>query len=97
MERTAELRIPLDLETKTVAEQLFESFGITVADAVRMFLHQSIFTGGLPFELRQPRYNAETEAAIQETKDILSGKIEGKVYSSLEEFYRDLESEDDDA
>ena len=50
----------------------------------------------LPFESRQPRYNAETEAAIQEARDIMSGKIQTKTYSSLAEFYADLESEDSD-
>ncbi|MCL2048181.1 MAG: hypothetical protein FWG87_05590 [Defluviitaleaceae bacterium] len=42
----------------------------------------------------QPRYNTETENAIQETKDMLSGKIRGKVYGNLSDFYNDLESED---
>ena len=38
------------------------------------FLHTSLMEGGFPFQPKQPRYNAETEAAIQETKDILAGR-----------------------
>ena len=52
--------------------------------------------GGLPFELRQPRYNAETEAAMQEARDIANGKVYAKAYTSLDEFYADLDNEDND-
>ena len=95
--RTANLHIRIDPETKKNAEQIYSAFGITITDAVTMFLHQSIYVGGLPFELRQPRYNAETEAAIQEANDIISGKVKAKSYASLDEFYKDLDSENDDA
>ena len=97
MARTADLHIRIDPETKTNAEQLFTTFGITTTDAIIMFLRQSLLVGGLPFELRQPRYNAQTEAAIQESKDIIAGRIKTKSFASLDEFYKDLESEDTDA
>ena len=74
-----------DPNTKISAEQLFAAFGITITDAVTMFLHQSLHVGGLPFELRHPRYNAETEAAIQEARDIISGKVNVKGYGSVAE------------
>ena len=96
MTKSANLHIRIDPETKASAEQLFSSFGITISDAVTMFLRQSVMVNGLPFELRQPRYNAETEAAIQEARDIMSGKIEAKSYTTLEEFYADLENDDED-
>jgi DNA-damage-inducible protein J len=59
-----------------------------------MFLRQSLLVGGLPFELRQPRYNAETEAAMQEARDIMAGKIQAKTYNSFEEYLADMEIED---
>ena len=96
MAKTASLNIRIDPNTKYAAEKLYESFGITITDAVNMFLRQSLNVGGLPFELKQPRYNAETEAAIQEARDIMSGKIQAKSYSSFSEFIADLDSEEDD-
>jgi len=94
MANIADLHIRIDSETKTNAEQLYSAFGLTLSDAITMFLRQSIFTRGLPFELRQPKYNAETETAIQEAKDIMDGKIKTKSYTSLKEFYADLEDDD---
>ena len=93
MAKTANINVRIDPETKTDAEHLFANFGITITDAINIFLHQSLMVGGLPFEMRQPRYNTLTEAAIQEARDISSGKISAKKYSSAKELMEDLESE----
>jgi DNA-damage-inducible protein J len=95
MAKTANLNIRIDPETKAEAESLYSAFGITVTDAVNMFLHQSIIVGGLPFELRQPRYNAETEAAMRECEEMLaSGNF--VTYGSAREMHKAILEEDDD-
>jgi DNA-damage-inducible protein J len=83
----------IDPETKQGAEQLFSSFGITITDAVMMFLRQSLMVGGLPFEVRQPRFNAETEAAISEARGILDGTVQAKTYSSVAEMNADIDAD----
>jgi len=93
MAKTANLNIRIDPETKSGAEQLFSSFGITVTDAINIFLRQSLMVGGLPFEMKQPRFNQETEAALQEARDIASGKIAVKSYSSARELFAELDAE----
>lgn len=93
MAKTANLNIRIDPDTKSNAEQLFSKFGITITDAVNIFLHQSIMVGGLPFEVRQPSYNEETEAAMQEARDMISGKIETKIYASANELFRELDAQ----
>jgi len=94
MARSASLHIRTDPQTKAGAEQLFSTFGITISDAVNIFLNQSLLVGGLPFEVKQPRYNAETEAAIQEARDIMSGKVQVQGYASVAEMNADLDVED---
>lgn len=52
---------------KMQAEALFAAIGLSTADAIRMFLQQSVNEGGLPFRptlVKQP--NAQTLAAIAE-------------------------------
>lgn len=93
MAKTATLNVRIDPEIKKMAEKLYSSFGITITDAINMFLHQSILVGGLPFDLKQPRYNATTEAAIQEARDIMTGKIQTKGYTSVKEMMEDLDDE----
>ena len=93
MVKTANLNIRIDPKTKKGAEKLFSSFGITISDAVNIFLRQSLMVGGLPFEMKQPRYNAETEAAMQEARDIVSGKKQAKSYSSADELFEELDAD----
>ena len=50
--------------------------------------------GGFPFTIRQPRFNAETLAAMQEARDIMSGKIQAKSYKTTDEFIQALNAED---
>ena len=66
---------------------------ICARDAINMFLHQSLLVGGLPFDLRHPRYSSKTEAAMQEARDIMSGKVQSKVYASVAEMNADLDAE----
>lgn len=94
MAKTSNINIRISPEKKKEAEQLFSTFGITVTDAINIFLSMSILEGGFPFEIKQPKYNYETEQAIKEARDIISGKIEAKSYSSLDELLKDLESDD---
>ena len=96
MATTANLNIRVDPEIKSSAEALFSSFGLTVSDAVNIFLHQSLLEGGLPFAVKQPRYNAETEAAMAEARAIAEGKIPAKRYNSVREVMEDLDAEDTD-
>ena len=49
MAKTANLNIRIEPEIKASAEKLFASFGITITDAVNIFLHKAIMEGGIPF------------------------------------------------
>jgi DNA-damage-inducible protein J len=97
MAKTGSLYIRIDPELKRATEKLYARYGLKLTDAINVFLHTSLDAGGLPFELhRQWRYNEETEAAIQETRDIMSGKIKAKVYHSVAEMNADLDAMDED-
>lgn len=67
MAKTANLNIRIDPETKLQAETLFSNFGLTISDAVNVFLHQSILYGGIPFELKIP--NKETLNVLKEVNE----------------------------
>lgn len=95
MAKTANINIRIDPETKLSAEKLFSSFGITITDAINIFLHKSIMEGGLPFEMKQPRYNAETEAAMNEARAIMGGQAQAKYYSSARALFDELDREKD--
>lgn len=96
MAKTANINVRIDPETKSSAEKLFSSFGITITDAINIFLRKSIMEGGLPFEMKQPRYNAETETAMKETRAIMDGQVQAKRYSSAHALFEELDAEKGD-
>ena len=83
----------MNRQKKTDLETLFGRLGMTLPEAVNIFFENSLLVGGLPFPVRLPRYNRETEAAIQEARDIMSGKLETKSYSSARELFKELDAE----
>jgi DNA-damage-inducible protein J len=89
MAKNMVINIRTDAATKQAIESLYSKFGITISDAVNIFFHKSLMEGGLPFEMKQPRYNAETEAAMQEANDIADGKIPAKP-QSVDSFFKDM-------
>lgn len=95
MAKTANINIRIDPETKAGAEQLFSSFGITITDAINIFLRKAIMEGGLPFEVKQPRFNFQTEAAMKEARQIMVGKEPAKHYKSTKELFDELDGEMD--
>lgn len=91
MAKTAAISMRVDPLVKSEAESIFGGLGLTLAEAITVFLHKSIMEGGLPFEVRQPRYNAATEKAMQEAREIMAGKIEAASYDSVEAMFADLD------
>ncbi len=66
MANTALVQIKVDSETKTNVTNIYESLGLDLPTAVRIFFKKSIAVGGLPFELRNDiqseRWNIYNEA-----------------------------------
>ena len=58
----------LDTNLKSQAKDIYKQYGLTLSDAVNMFLAQSVFNKGLPFDLKIP--NDET---LQAMKDVETG------------------------
>lgn len=83
------INIRTDAATKQAIESLYSQFGITVSDAVNIFFRKSLMEGGLPFEMKQVRYNGETEDAIKEARGISSGAIQAKS-QNVDSFFEEM-------
>ena len=71
-----------DETTKNQSKAVFQHLGITMSDAINMFLRQSIMRGGLPFELTIPKYNEATLAALADMEQSKGKGIRGKTVKS---------------
>ncbi len=61
----------LDSDMKEQAKQIFKKYGVSLSDAINMFLTQSVMERGLPFELKLP--NEETIQAIEDARKGING------------------------
>jgi len=87
MAKTANLNMRVDDQLAESARAIYRAFGITITDAVNMFFAKSVMEGGLPFELKQRRYNAETEQAIRDAQNRVGIS---KTYDNVNEMLADL-------
>ncbi len=74
-------------ELKQQAEAILAAIGLSTADAIRLFLQQTVNSGGLPFQPSAKRPNAETLAAMLELE-----KGGGQTFASTEELFADWKS-----
>jgi DNA-damage-inducible protein J len=63
--------IYLDEQIKKQAKKLFSHFGMSLSDAVNIFLAQSVYKNGIPFEVKLPN-----EITLQAMEDAKNGKTE---------------------
>ena len=66
MANSSLVQVKIDAETKTDVTKIYESLGLDLPTAVRIFFKKSIAVGGLPCELRNDslseRWNVYNEA-----------------------------------
>ncbi len=91
--KTANFNMRMEKQKKADAEALYRTLGMTLPQAINMFISQSLLVGGIPFDVRIPRFNQETEAAMKEAEDIAAGRIEAKSYRSARELFAELDAE----
>ena len=94
MTKTASLNIRLNPEVKKTAETVYAHYGLSLAEAVTVFIHQSCNLGGLPFDLRPPAPNAVTLAAIEEVQEMKRNPHLHKSFDSVEALFEDLDDDE---
>ena len=90
MAKTASMYIRIDPEVKSDVEHIFSQYGMSITDAINVFLYTSRNRGGLPFDLRPPVPNAETLEAIEEVRRMKADPSLGKGYTNIDEMMKEL-------
>jgi DNA-damage-inducible protein J len=66
------LHVRVDDETKAQATEALAAMGMSVSDAVRLFLRRVVVDQTFPLELKVP--NAETLAAMEESRAMMAAR-----------------------
>ncbi len=87
------LTIRMNNELKKQAQILFSSLGMNLTTAINIFIKQALQTKGFPFEISDEVPNETTIAAFEEGEKLLADPA-SKRYSSIEELFNDLDSDE---
>lgn len=88
MAKTDTLHIRVEPTVKQRAEETLNDLGLSITEAINVFLNQVILHDGIPFEIRKPRFNKETIQALENTK---KGKNLSKTFDSVDEMFDELD------
>jgi len=86
MAKTETIHMRVAPEIKNEADNILTSLGITIADAINIFLVQVILTRGLPFEVRLPTPNETTKRAMREAEN----NVDLKRFDSASSMFKEL-------
>ncbi len=87
MARTSTLHVRIEDDTKEQAAAALDAMGLSVSDAVRLFLKRVVADQAFPLELKVP--NAATRAAMAEA-DTIAAKRAAR-FSDADALISDLE------
>ena len=88
--QTSMLHIRVDDDIKEQATAALATMGLSVSDAVRLFLRRVVVDQAFPLELKVP--NAETQAAMNESRAMMVSRRDGKSrFASADEMFADLD------
>ena len=86
MAATKMVHVRVDDDTREEASSILGSFGLSLSDAVRLFLHRVVASQSFPLELKVP--NATTRAALAEAREIR--KARKARFATPDELFADL-------
>jgi DNA-damage-inducible protein J len=90
MAKTVSLSVRVDPQIKSDVETIYSRYGMSITDAINVFLYASRNVGGLPFDLRQSEPNDETLEAMREGDAIIkSGKTR---FENADDMLRELKA-----
>lgn len=92
MPKTTNMNVRIDSESKKAAEEIYNRLGLSLPDAIRIFVEKTLYVGGLPFDLRLDQPNAETLAAMYEAEQIANDP-NAKGYKDLDAMWKELDNE----
>lgn len=80
----------IDSELNAQATTLLEGLGLSMSQAVSIFLRQVVLHRGLPFKIEYPEYPKELMEAIEEAKR-LEADPKTKRYMDMKKMWADLD------
>ena len=82
--------IRMDAELRKEATLLFKDLGLSLNQAVTLFVKQAVREQRIPFAIKRNMPNKTTCEALKEIELMEQGKIPSKTYNSVDELFEDI-------
>lgn len=87
MAKTNTLHVRIEPRIKEKAEKTLNSLGLSISEAINVFLTQVVLHDGIPFEIKKPNYNRQTIQALDDAK---KGENVSKTFDNADEMFKEL-------
>lgn len=84
--KTTDVRCRIEEDLKEQATDILKACGLSISEAMRLFLHQVVAVQGLPFEVRVP--SEKTARALAQAREIRSR------FDSIDELFKELDGQE---
>ena len=84
------IQVRVKQELKFAAEDVLDKLGLTISQAVTLFLAQVALKGEIPFTISLPKPNLETQSAMIEVDQAIRNGSELSTYQNTDDLFRDL-------
>ncbi len=88
-----QLQLRVDEETKKDASAVYQDLGLTLSDAVNVFLKKSISAGGFPFDVRKSPFELRMDQATKEYEAYLAAPEKYESYDNAHDMIEGIMDE----
>ena len=93
MQKVSNINIRVDADLKEESSELFEYLGLSLTEAITLFLRQAVLTSSIPFEIKKPDYRKGLDEALAEAEEMEKHPEKYPHYETVEEFMEALHND----
>ena len=94
MSKTSSMNIRIEPDLKKQVEEILKDLGMNISDAVTIYFKQIVLTDSIPLQIKRPKFNKETQEAINEADEIMKNPKDYKSYNNVYEMIEEIDSEE---
>lgn len=94
MSKTTTMNIRIEPNLKREVEEILSDLGMNISDAVTIYFKQIVLTDSIPLQIKRPKFNKETLAAIEEANEIMKHPDNYKSYNNVYEMIEEIDNEE---
>lgn len=73
---------------------ILDDLGLSLSEAINVFLRQVIMTESIPFTIKKTKYSAEMIAAIKEADEMIKNPEKYKSFDNVDDLMEDLNKDE---